>query len=239
VSESNHAKKETPHGRAYRRASEKYHNYTQQWRTAIQTISHHCSTRRQQYGGWEQEKKIIEVAAVVLIFVYTAIQGCQLWVIRDQEKRQLRAYIGIIIPKPFLQSTPLPPAIPTVKFDVRNYGQTPAYSVLQWAGVGIKNYPISKGVEFSILPQTIPHPVTIFPGTFDNVGITIPAERELTSDEMNSIGDGSAKRLYFWGTIRYVDIFGDRHYTNYCVGVFALTTGAVKYDPCNVHNEAD
>ena len=49
--------------------------------------------------------------------------------------------------------------------------------------------------------------MTIFPGTLDNLGIEISAERTLTADEFSGLSAGRAKRLCFWGTVRYRDAF--------------------------------
>ncbi len=140
-----------PHTRIYRYACAKYTQYAAYCRATKQAIGHYCRSRRETYGGWEQEKKVVEVSAVVLIFIYTSIQGCQLLVIRDQERRQLRAYVstdGVQLRCPKCDAASLyfrnqiisgnavvspPDLCPDINnliyLTVNNFGQTPAYNV--------------------------------------------------------------------------------------------------------------
>src|SRR5690349_18029294 len=123
MSDPERLKEEKPYSHAYRYASEKYQQYSAYWWAAIHAICHHYRSQRQKYGGWEQEKKILEIAAVVLILVYTAIQGCQLSVIRDQEKRQLRAYV--LVDQSSITIDAANNVHPRIQF--KNSGLTPAY----------------------------------------------------------------------------------------------------------------
>jgi hypothetical protein len=179
--------------------------------------------------------------------IYTAITLgiaiialCQLNTARDTEDRQLRAYIGIVIPSdgPGDRNF-LPPNIPAIHLSIKNFGQTPAYRVTYQSGVDLKQYPLPKNTEYptpTIGPQ---NPITVFPGTPEPLGIRSPGGRALTNEEVKAIQDGNSKRLCFWGTITYVDAFGYSRYTNYCFSFFNLTQNAMPYEPCNDHNDSN
>jgi hypothetical protein len=160
-------------------------------------------------------------------------------VTRDGERRQLRAYVGVTViplptPNPFI-----PPAVPNVTFGIRNSGATPAYDVSHSSAVGFCDYPLAADTRFpeQALPLP-PEPMTIFPGTLDNLGIEISAERTLTADEFSGLSAGRAKRLCFWGTVRYRDAFEGRHYTNFCYSYYG-TAETMHREACQKHNDAD
>lgn len=224
MSDPDHPKKETPYGRAYRHAREQYQQYAAHWRATIQTIRHHCRAQRQKYGGWEQEKKILEVAAVVLILIYTAIQGCQLSVIRDQEKRQLRAYVlvdqsSILVD----ESNYVHPRI-----QIKNGGLTPAYKVAGWGCLVVGRFRVGDGVintetdlptgepeDQSSIPKSIIGPGGTKIKTSFTFCDTKPfTYRPLTSEERVRLRSSTAA-IYMYGEETYIDAFGDARFLRY------------------------
>jgi hypothetical protein len=165
----------------------------------------------------------------------------QIAVATDTEKRQLRAYIGVVPPADNQIANPfLPPAKPLIRLTPKNFGMTPAYRAQHLVGLGVAAYPLPKEFEYPIQRLTEPpNPITIYPGTLDIAGIIADAQRPLTPDEVKRIEDGKSARLYVWGTITYYDAFGTHHFTNFCIGFFNLTPTQVKRVPCNDHNDSD
>jgi hypothetical protein len=189
MSEPDNFGKENPYRRAYRYVRTKYHYYTNKCWTAKQTIGHYYRARREAYGGWEQEKKVLEVLAVVFIFVYTSIQGCQLWLIRDQEKRQLRAYIGIIddiiLTCPLCDTAnPDKPIRLTIKdifankisIQLQNGGLTPAYNGIVNAGAWQVSYGQGLPKDFNYPYIPVPPTDFILP-SLNGIGYLNPGEK--------------------------------------------------------------
>ena len=235
MSEPDNFGKENPYRRAYRYVRTKYHYYTNKCWTAKQTIGHYYRARREAYGGWEQEKKVLEVLAVVFIFVYTSIQGCQLWLIRDQEKRQLRAYIGIIddiiLTCPLCDTAnPGKPIRLTIKdifankisIQLQNGGLTPAYNGIVNAGAWQVSYGQGLPKDFNYPYIPVPPTDFILP-SLNGIGYLNPGEK---SPVMVEIGAPiiqaiiQARRhiisLYFYGEVDYDDVFNVRRRTPFC-----------------------
>jgi hypothetical protein len=66
---------------------------------------------------------------------------CQLQTSRDSEQRQLRAYVGVVHPNGPLIDHATPPGIPLVVFDIKNFGQTPAYKMTYRSAIAVGPYP--------------------------------------------------------------------------------------------------
>jgi hypothetical protein len=224
LSDPDHPKKETPYCRAYRRAREQYHQYAENWWTAVQSVRHHCRAKREEYGGWEQEKKVLEVSAIVLILIYTTIQGCQLSTVRDQEVRQLRAYVGTRIKEldcpsceGLEENAPAPsgtlnsPTKDVVRFTTKNFGLTPAYNVrgcTNWKSFGTGD----------VLPRDIKDCVNKDSAGFS--GVIQPGE-ELPDISPAHVRDIIRARkdlgvLYIVGCMAYDDAFGYGQTSPFC-----------------------
>jgi hypothetical protein len=230
--------------------------------TAIQTLKgsfESANTQQAEHNDksfpWVRRTGKAAVVYTVLTFLllaasgYTAYEATiasgaatrQAAVAEDTEKRQLRAYIGLI-PPPDNQiiNNFTPPTKPTVHLTPKNFGLTPAYEARHETGSGVFVYPLPKSFLYPIQKAaTPPNPITIFPGNFDIAGINTNWTRALSSDEIASIQDDRAERLYFWGTVSYRDAFGDPHYTNFCISFYALTSTETQREPCPDHNDSD
>jgi hypothetical protein len=167
----------------------------------------------------------------------------QIAIMEDTEHRQLRAYVGVVIPPEGPALYPVTPqSIPNFRFTARNYGQTPAYKVAHESGMSIRAYPLPRDNKYTIddIPLlTVPNPITIFPGAIDPLGITLLSKRALTEQEIGLFQAGNTARLYVWGTINYVDAFTNPHYTNFCFGFFNPTAKNIQYEPCNEHTDSN
>jgi hypothetical protein len=231
--EPEYSREKKRRSRVYQCASTKYDYFV----ARCEAIYHYCRACREAYGGWEQEKKALEILAVVFIFIYTSIQGCQLWVIRDQERHQLRAYINTdgawlkcpscdTITSTLRQKTRadqqnidilVKPNINDRFFVViKNFGQTPADNILVH-------------ISFEVLPpfQQLPDNFTYADKLPPLIGNVIPGENAgwlgngqqgpwtyyLTSDAIAGIIKARVglATVYVYGHIDYEDIFGYKH----------------------------
>ena len=85
------------------------------------------------------------IAACAL--VQTSYQICT---IRDNAKRQLRAYIGLVAPADNqVANAFFPPAKPLVRLTPKNFGLTPAYEATHATGMAIVKYPLLKRIRLS------------------------------------------------------------------------------------------
>ncbi len=120
-----------------------------------------------------------------------AFSWYQGWVARDTEKRQLRAYIGVIPPVDNqVANAFIPPVKPLIRLTPRNFGLTPAYNATHKTGMSVELYPLPKAFDYPIQKlDTRPNPITIYPGPLDIAGIVADATRPLTSEEVIAIQD--------------------------------------------------
>lgn len=234
MSEPSHPEN-APYTRLYEYARAKYDHYTARCRTAKQTITRYCRGRREAYGGWEQEKKVIEVLAVVLILLYTIIQGWQLWVIRDQEKRQLRAYVGtdglVFDCSICLQLAGLPKGTPITEpvtdviddrknykllLMIKNFGVTPTYDIIAY--INFQTVPVMELLrdDFSYADKTPERPKSIIQYGMTTGILGGGQEKQwrypLSKNRIIEIARAARSDvgLFIYGHIDYTDIFNVR-----------------------------
>jgi hypothetical protein len=126
-------------------------------------------------------------------------------------RRQLRAYV-------FIDSTLIngmnAGQTPQVELVIKNFGQTPAYKVTHWIGVGIDSYPhpveTNTGVHLG--------PISLGPNGV--IIIKQAAGVALTEAQITDILAGTVA-IYAVGEIRYVDAFRKKRLTK-----FRLFSGA-------------
>jgi hypothetical protein len=162
----------------------------------------------------------------------------------DTAKRQLRAYVG---GRPSeIAHTGL---VVHWTFEIENFGQTPASQLTDNALVDICPYPLPPNYPFPSLPQMAPSAAVIHP-RMGKYGGTGRSQRTFTPSELTQIVDGTVQRLYIFGEIKYMDIFGKDHTTRFChslIGSRALFNigsgqpihGTLPSEPADQHNEAN
>jgi len=208
--------------------------------TVRETVHTANETQSVKPQWWQQPEHIIQVFILLFVASYTVLTYCLLLTSKDTEKRQLRAYIGVVSPPDNQRINRFfPPEVPIIKLSARNFGQTPAYKVTYIAGMGVRAWPLPKDNDYSLQPEIGFNPVTIFPGMFDLGDIKIISKRALTTDEIALFQDGMKNRLYAWGTVNYEDAFGASHYTNFCIGFFGLTQTNIQFEPCEKHTDSN
>lgn len=123
--------------------------------------------------------------ALAVIAIWQAI------ISRQTMRRSLRAYVGIDSETPLLERHNL-------QFEIKNFGQTPAYDVTHWLCFGLTlGEPPPPDKEFWVHS-------TLEPNAVLHVGVPL-TEEVLRSPETT----------YIWGRIMYRDCFRKKHYRNF------------------------
>ena len=166
-----------------------------------------------------------------------------LWVAQDQERRQLRAYVGFTPGDVKYFGTTDQYIVVTRK----NYGQTPAYALeFSYGGSEIIPYgsPVSGfNVENCTPTPDSKHLPTLFPGAIgtNKIKKDYTAQRDMldTVRANDSLaGDGGYVLIYF-GTICYTDSFGSGHYTNFCYEFHGKAMTAADAEACRGRNDSN
>jgi hypothetical protein len=179
----------------------------------------------QRSSPWWGEHQRLTAHATLLLAVSTVALATfsliQISDFRDQERRQLRAYIGVAIGQieKFTATTLVEGSI-----IVKNFGQTPAYNIIDTgAAIVPAQFPFIGSLRELLKSNMIPaHAFALLNPTQDLL-INIVSKRLYTDDEISKINDGREWRLYLLGKITYRDAFGEDHYTNFCFDYSAET----------------
>jgi hypothetical protein len=203
----------------------------------------HYQGRRQQPQKTGRIKTFLEIIGIVLLFAYTLFQGFQLVVSRDTERRQLRAYIGIIdiglqCCSP-IGADPInnPSEISNVvTIIVKNGGITPASNVRTYTNWGqlAFNTAFPTSMDYNDAPREahiIEASLLILPG----------GERRFNHAVTKSISLFRAAkdrkvRAMIYGHIDYTDIFGRERQTLFCTIYSVTNIGADNNESCPEHN---
>ncbi len=114
-------------------------------------------------------------------------------------ERQLRAYVHVSGAKIFDVGKP---DVRTAQVSVRNCGQTPAYNMRFWVGIGVREFPLSTTLE----PPPAPFPMesdVLPPGTPSVMKVPVP---RLNAWEEGHLQSGDAA-IYVYGRVTYMDVF--------------------------------
>jgi hypothetical protein len=151
---------------------------------------------------------ITAIATILLTFV----TGGLVWVGYVQlrtTRAQLRAYA-------FVESAHIEGVAigqtPRANVTIKNFGQTPAFRLRQWARMGFQSFPL-----VGPIPKTAEDTITaerpLAPGGVFHVRL---GRREIDSETITALQNGT-HAIFIAGEIFYRDIFNRRHQTNYCL----------------------
>jgi hypothetical protein len=179
---------------------------------------------------------------LVFTFIATATAACytrKQWITADDsEKRSLRAYV-----MPFQMALKLTPDNHvSATVIIKNFGQTPARHFRGWDCLAVRDFvtkdahlvdptdlpPWPNSDKLSSLTLAQGDTTTVSPVYFCD-GNDGPINRILTTDEVASVR-GNSKAIYIYGNIKYDDVFGNPHWTNYrrlSSGRFGLGDGTL------------
>lgn len=172
----------------------------------------------------------------------------------DTAKRQLRAYVtverGIIanVANPIHNRSDKPETVariidpqagPTAQITIKNTGQTPAYNLIHWASIDIREYPLTTELP-SMPPPEHSYRNVLGPSVPEVKTLRMP--RPLTTEEIEGLRNGS-RAIYCHGEIGYRDAFKEDRWTRYrCMyvtpacGIIGIGTDLVY---CEKGNEAN
>ena len=161
--------------------------------------------------------RVLGIVGALIAICALGLTINQIWTIRDNAQRQLRAYVIIggfrKVEKFALNETPHV----AITFD--NVGQTPAYDATWLSGINVLPYPMEKtalqGFAFPECEMIIDKndPRWFFGKSVD---IDKYKDKAITDDEWKSLSSGSAA-IYLVGRICYRDIFQKTRRTDFCM----------------------
>ena len=151
-------------------------------------------------NGW------IAICTIGLLF----IGFCALHISQDTEKKQLRAYLALDNMQTSGSGTVI-----NVKFNVENFGQTPAKNCYISGNLAIMPFPLPSNHVFPIPPTKFKQSSIITPRA--TKPSTVDVHATVTPDEKKEIfSTNSERRLYLFGVLNYQDIFNDYHFLKFC-----------------------
>jgi hypothetical protein len=170
----------------------------------------------------------------------------QIFVSRDTEERQLRAYV-YVKPPPFGIMGVVAGSMPYATIAFRNSGQTPAYNLRMGGNIGFGQYPLLPNQKFIDGPYggelfLNPEAETTTGGRVAQRNDVTPEEKQknmVTQPELDSILNGETHRLYLFGDVTYKDAFGHKRHSEYCFAYFGAGPTLTAMDYCDRHNEQD
>jgi hypothetical protein len=184
--------------------------------------------------GWSAGDYIAVIVAVVGFLQFIAL-FFTFFVMRDSEKRQLRAYV---FPDRIILENAVGSIPPKLVMIVKNCGQTPALEMTCQSDVIFGAYP-PININFSVGPASSPESCgALGPGvviTHDH-----PLASPMSSEQLAGIRSETVA-IYFYGYMSYRDVFKKWHRTNFRV----YYTGALDSNrpklmfTCDKGNEAD
>jgi hypothetical protein len=173
------------------------------------------------------------IAAGGAIFA-ASFSGWQASVASDTEKRQLRAYVGIIAGD--VENFDVS-GRPTVRLTRKNYGLTPAYDVgfsTIYARIG-KDGTIFQQSGGGCTQPNYSNLSTMFPSA--QLPFSIIIKDTYLQQQVDEVKAGSSI-FYVYGDVCYKDIFGNPHYTNYC-WMYKGDMSGKEADACLQHNDSN
>jgi hypothetical protein len=133
-----------------------------------------------------------------------------IFTMEDTARRQLRAYVGIEnVPVQDADGISIPNAM---GFRIQNYGQTPAHKLATVLLIATREFPLIKELD-PPKPEDFKNFCVLNPsGT--NMIIEKFTEEDFTNIKRD-LEDGKSA-LYFWGQIKYWDVFDMEQTTSFC-----------------------
>ena len=166
-------------------------------------------------------KIFLEVAAVVLLIVYTTFAGLQWEAAHDALLVDQRAWVNVVVPTNFpLDGSSIPASI-----QIANTGKTPAKHIEGDVVATVLKKGEEPSFDFSIgHPHNRIYAGAIFPNAPINTTVAVvrygpqtPETIVPTPDLRQEIANGESFIIFF-GKITYSDIFGTSHWTTFCTG---------------------
>jgi hypothetical protein len=157
--------------------------------------------------------------------------------IRERTAQQMRAYLSVIIGAATYQETGK-----DIRFEARpavvNTGQTPAHQVTHVIRAAIMPLPFPPlGFDFFLPAQE--NQVGPVIGPRQDRSLIAIVDTFVLDAYVERIKQGAGFALAVWGTINYVDVFGEAHFTNFCQVLTWRPNNSVLGYYIAEHNDSD
>jgi hypothetical protein len=158
--------------------------------------------------------------AITAVFtvLLTMVTGGLVWIGHQQiatSRAQLRAYV--LVSRSVVTNVADGTGIPEAQVTIKNFGQTPAYNVINVGGFAIDRYPPPRTLDLIISDGEFASPArsreVLAPGD-SSVSVVSAPRPPLTAPEKASLANGTGI-VYVYGEIRYKDAFGREQWTKY------------------------
>jgi hypothetical protein len=212
---------------------------------AIEKSKIRCNRWRKYKEKIERNEKFISVASTAFIAAFTVLLAFAtffLWLAtrelvndaKDNSERQLRAYIGIYSNETTVYPFEQGGFAFIAHAELRNFGQTPAYDLTVQANAAIDVPDALPFNEEQSRAQKSAGPNIAFrdAGVQVNVGWRIPEA------DMIAVRDRT-KNIFFWGTVRYRDVFDKHHYFTFRLINGQIAVGTTGVYVMGVHPKGD
>ncbi len=128
----------------------------------------------------------------------------QIFIIRDFNRRSLRAYVCVTQCHITLTNQP------EGMVEIRNSGQTPAYNIKHWIGVSLNTHPLTGSLED---PKNQDGSIAVL-GKDGVQALTVILKKPLEGHLQTILGTPKCTP-YVYGKITYEDIYGNEWETNF------------------------
>lgn len=213
---------------------------------APQTLGAHAYKRHSGWWlliAWPEGVTTIAIVLTLFFIAWQAILMRQTVVASEgASKRELRAYLTVVIGPAVYQERRPADKGGDLKFDSKpllvNTGRTPARKITFKARCAVMQIPLPKETD---LPDSSDDGIVgNILGPQQNANMFAVADGFLPDDEVEDIKRGNGgKGLYVWGRITYEDVFGDRHFTQFCQQIYWDLKGNVLGHYIPGRNDAD
>lgn len=149
---------------------------------------------------------LVLVGATQIYWVRKTVRSME-----DTAVRQLRAYVSLGATGKITND--FNPELPAFQIRIRNTGQTPAYNVKSWRGIGIHELPLVNDLN-PIAGGAMDTDVVL--GAGGDHMLPIRRERSFTPEELKGVEAGT-HAIYVFGKVEYLDAFNKPRYTNFCL----------------------
>jgi len=133
------------------------------------------------------------------------------FLMKEVVQKQARSYLGfesaLCVPQDRLTNWRY-----EVRFHIKNFGHTSAQAVNVNSRLAVLDFPIPEGFDCRL--DIDDQPGADF-ATQQAYYFAAPLDRLLSDEEIASIKRNDGKAMCLYGTVKYKDVYGDTHYTNF------------------------
>ncbi len=160
----------------------------------------------------------------------------------DSSKRELRAYLNVVIGEAIWQERRPPAVGGDLMFEGRplliNTGRTPAKNIIFKARAAVLPAPLPRSTRLPEEPDIEIPPSML--GSQQSASMFAIVDGFRPDDEVDIIKSGHGNiGLYVWGKITYDDDFGDPHFFRFCQQLYWDGSGKLRCFYTPGRNEAD